>query len=149
MKQKLWFLCFRGIHNSLPSFWVKLGYSRIKIDLLSLHVLYSLQFKIGVQHSQLNFCNSLLQWPISKSSYVRTFHFTKLMLYISMNWFNQSIYFSKCNLLCLCAWNCPFKTIAQKVPTENFCIQFKETVCKFFACYSQLLARSATLFETI
>ena len=25
----------------------------------------------------------------------------------------------------------------------------KETVCKFFACYSQLLARSATLFETI
>ena len=29
-------------------FWAKLGYSRIKIDLLSLCVLYSLQFKIGV-----------------------------------------------------------------------------------------------------
>ena len=27
----------------------------------SLHVLYSLQFKIGVQHSQLNFCNFLLR----------------------------------------------------------------------------------------
>ena len=26
------FLCFRGIHNSLPSIWVKLAYSRIKID---------------------------------------------------------------------------------------------------------------------
>ena len=61
MNQKLGFLCFWGIHNSFPSFWAKLGYSRIKIDLLSLHVLYSIQFKIGVQHSQLNFCNSLLR----------------------------------------------------------------------------------------
>ena len=48
MNQKLGFLCFQGIHNSLPSFWAKLGYSQIKIDLLSLHVLYSLQFKTGV-----------------------------------------------------------------------------------------------------
>ena len=34
MNQKLRFLCFRGIHNSFPSFWAKLGYSRIKIDSL-------------------------------------------------------------------------------------------------------------------
>ena len=34
--------------NSFPLFWAKLGYSQIKIDLLSLHVLYSLQFKTGV-----------------------------------------------------------------------------------------------------
>ena len=32
MNQKLKFLCFWGIHNSLPSFWAKLGYSWIKID---------------------------------------------------------------------------------------------------------------------
>ena len=31
MNQKLEFLCFRGIHNSLPSFSAKLGYSWIKI----------------------------------------------------------------------------------------------------------------------
>ena len=42
---KLKFLCFQGIHNSLPSFRATLGYSQIRIDLLSLHVLYSLQFK--------------------------------------------------------------------------------------------------------
>ena len=46
MNQKLWFLCFRGMHNSLPSFWANLGYSRIKIDIIS--ILYLLQFKIGV-----------------------------------------------------------------------------------------------------
>ena len=47
MNQKLGFLCFRGIHNSFPSFWAMLGYSRIKID----HVadsLLKLQIKIGV-----------------------------------------------------------------------------------------------------
>ena len=49
MNQKLKFLCFQGIQNSLPSFWAKLGYSQIKIDLLSLHVLYSLQFRIGLR----------------------------------------------------------------------------------------------------
>ena len=32
MNQKLKFLCFRGIHNSLPSIWAKLGDSQIKID---------------------------------------------------------------------------------------------------------------------
>ena len=32
MNQKLKFLCFWGVHNSLPSFWAKLGYSWIKID---------------------------------------------------------------------------------------------------------------------
>ena len=48
LNEKLKFLCFQGTHNSLPSFWAKLGYSWIKIDLLSLHVLYSLQFKTGV-----------------------------------------------------------------------------------------------------
>ena len=32
MNQKLRFLCFRGIHIILPSFWAKLGYSLIKID---------------------------------------------------------------------------------------------------------------------
>ena len=47
MNQKLKFLCFWGIHNSLPSFWAELGYSGIKID----HIVYSLlkfQIKIGV-----------------------------------------------------------------------------------------------------
>ena len=47
MNQKLKFLCFRGIHNSLPSFWAKLGYSRIKIDDIA-DSLLKLQIKIGV-----------------------------------------------------------------------------------------------------
>ena len=47
MNQKLKFLCFRGIHNSLPSFWAKLGYSRIKIDYIA-DSLLKLQIKIGV-----------------------------------------------------------------------------------------------------
>ena len=47
MNQKLGFLCFRGIHNSLPSFWAKLGYSRIKIDHIA-DSLLKLQIKIGV-----------------------------------------------------------------------------------------------------
>ena len=47
MNQKLRFLCFRGIHNSLPSFWAKLGYSRIKIDHIA-DSLLKLQIKIGV-----------------------------------------------------------------------------------------------------
>ena len=55
-------LSLQTMHKQLsPIIWAKLGYSQIKIDLLSLGVLYSLQFKIGVQHSQLNFCNSLLR----------------------------------------------------------------------------------------
>ena len=41
------FLCFRGIHNSLPSFWAKLGYFPIKIDHIS-DPLLKLQIKIGV-----------------------------------------------------------------------------------------------------
>ena len=47
MNQKLKFLCFRGIQNSLPSFWAKLGYSRIKIDHIA-DSLLKLQIKIGV-----------------------------------------------------------------------------------------------------
>ena len=44
MNQKLGFLCFWGIHNSLPSFWAKLDYSRIRIA----DSLLKLLFKIGV-----------------------------------------------------------------------------------------------------
>ena len=44
---KLRFLCFRGVHNSLPPFWVKLGYSRIKIDHIA-DSLLKLQIKFGV-----------------------------------------------------------------------------------------------------
>ena len=47
MNQKLRFLCFRCIHNSLPSFWAKLGYSRIKIDHIA-DSLPKLQIEIGV-----------------------------------------------------------------------------------------------------
>ena len=47
MNQKLKFLCFQGIHNSLPSFWAKLGYSQIKIDHIA-DSLLKLQIKIGV-----------------------------------------------------------------------------------------------------
>ena len=47
MNQKLGFLYFRGIHNSLQSFWAKLGYSRIKIDHIA-DSLLKLQIKIGV-----------------------------------------------------------------------------------------------------
>ena len=46
MNQKLWFLCFQGINNSLQSFWTKWGYSRKNWP--SFSVLYSLQFKTGV-----------------------------------------------------------------------------------------------------
>ena len=47
MNQKLQFLCFQGINNSLPSFWAKLGYFRIKIDHFA-ESLLKLQMKIGV-----------------------------------------------------------------------------------------------------
>ena len=46
MNQKLRFLCFQGIHNSLPSFWAKLGYSQIKIDHIA-DSLLKLKIKIG------------------------------------------------------------------------------------------------------
>ena len=45
--KKLWFLCFRGIQNSLPSFWAKLGYFWIKIDRIA-DCLLKLQIRIGV-----------------------------------------------------------------------------------------------------
>ena len=47
MNQKLRFLCFQGIHNSIPSFWAKSGYSRIKIDHIA-DSLLKLKIKIGV-----------------------------------------------------------------------------------------------------
>ena len=47
MNLKLNFLCFRGIHNSLPSFCAKLGFSRRKIDHIT-DSLLKLQIKIGV-----------------------------------------------------------------------------------------------------
>ena len=47
MNEKLWFLCFKGIQNSLPSFWAKLGYSQIKIDHI-VDSLLKLQIRIGV-----------------------------------------------------------------------------------------------------
>ena len=47
MNLKLKFLCFQGIHYSLPSFWAKLGYSWIKIDHIA-DSLLKLQIKIGV-----------------------------------------------------------------------------------------------------
>ena len=47
MNQKLSFLCFQGIQNSLPSFWAKLGHSRIKSDYIA-DSLLKLQIKIGV-----------------------------------------------------------------------------------------------------
>ena len=47
MNLKLNFLCFQGIHNSLPSFCAKLGFSRMKIDHLADSFL-KLQIKIGV-----------------------------------------------------------------------------------------------------
>ena len=47
MNQKLRFLCLRGIHNSLPLFWAKLGYSPIKIDHIA-DSLLKLQIKNGV-----------------------------------------------------------------------------------------------------
>ena len=50
MNQKLKLLCFRGIHNSLPSFWAKLGYSQIKIDHFA-DSLLKLQIRIGVHLS--------------------------------------------------------------------------------------------------
>ena len=39
--------CSRGIQNSLPSFWAKLGYSRIKIEHIA-DSLLKLQIKIGL-----------------------------------------------------------------------------------------------------
>ena len=51
MNQKLGFLCFRGIHNSLSSFWAKLGYSQIKIDHFADSLLkLQIEIEIGVQH---------------------------------------------------------------------------------------------------
>ena len=47
MNQKLKFLCFQDVRNSLPSFWAKLGYSWIKIDHIT-DSLLKLQIKIGV-----------------------------------------------------------------------------------------------------
>ena len=47
MNQKLEFLYFQGVHNSVPSFWAKLDYSRIKIDHIA-DFLLKLHIKIGV-----------------------------------------------------------------------------------------------------
>ena len=47
MNLKLNFLCFRGIHNSLPSFSAKLDFSQMKIDHIA-DSLLKLQIKIGV-----------------------------------------------------------------------------------------------------
>ena len=47
MNQKLGFLYFQGILNSLPPFWAKLGYSWIKIDHIA-DSLLKLQIKIEV-----------------------------------------------------------------------------------------------------
>ena len=47
MNQKLRFLCFQGIQNSLPSFGAKLDYSRIKIEHIA-DSLLKLQIKIGM-----------------------------------------------------------------------------------------------------
>ena len=63
MNQKLRFLCFQGIHNSIPSFWAKLGYSQIKID----HIAGSLlkpQIKIGVHliNVELSQLLTLIDW---------------------------------------------------------------------------------------
>ena len=41
------FFVSEALHNSLPSFWAKLGYSRIKIDHIA-DSLLKLQIKIGV-----------------------------------------------------------------------------------------------------
>ena len=47
MNQKFRFICFRGIHNSLPSFLAKLGHSQIKIDHIA-DSLLKFQIRIGV-----------------------------------------------------------------------------------------------------
>ena len=67
MNQKLSFLCFRGIHNSLLSFWAQLGYSQIKIDLLSLCFTHS-SLELECIFLMLNFCNSLLRFKQSFKS---------------------------------------------------------------------------------
>ena len=53
MNQKFKFLCFKGIHNFLPSIWAKLSYSWIKIDLLSLCLKLECIFWIDGELSQL------------------------------------------------------------------------------------------------
>ena len=54
MNQKLRFLCFWGIHNSLPSFWAKLGFSRIKIDHMIYHFIADSLLKDAVLTVGLN-----------------------------------------------------------------------------------------------
>ena len=60
MNQKLWFLCFRGIHNSLPSFWVKLCYSLIKINHIADSLLKDAAVTLGVN---LHLCLLSLWFP--------------------------------------------------------------------------------------
>ena len=69
MNQKLGFLCFRGIHNSLPLFCAKLGYSQIKIDhiadsLLKLHIEIGVHL-VSVELSQL----LTLFWSLSSHNH--------------------------------------------------------------------------------
>ena len=113
-------------------------WDKSKVEISQKIVAFSeyMDFTENCNEWKLNFWKSL-HWLKKKS--------TIITLEFKLIWF-QWKRFSKCSLLSVCAWNCSFKTIAQKVPTGNFCIQFKKTVCKFFACYSQLLARSAILY---
>ena len=64
MYQKLGFLCFRGIHNSLPSFWAKLGYSRIKIDHKICHFIADSLLKDAVFMLGVNLHTSLSSFSV-------------------------------------------------------------------------------------
>ena len=69
MNQKLGFLCFWGIHTSLASFWVKLGYSQIKIDHIADSLLKDAVFMVGVN---LRLCLlSLCYYRLSKKAKVK------------------------------------------------------------------------------
>ena len=65
MNQKLKFLCFRGIHNSLSPFRAKSGYSRIKIDHIADSLLKDAVLTVGVN---LRLCLSSLMRFFDKSN---------------------------------------------------------------------------------
>ena len=71
MNPKLGCLCFRGIHNSLPSFWANLGYSQI-IDHTAYSLLKDAVLTVGVNLSLclLSLCISRVNLTIWKNVHI-------------------------------------------------------------------------------
>ena len=81
---KTWISLLPGIHNSLPSFWAKLGYSHIKIDHIA-DSLLKLQIKIGVHLINVDLSQLLTVNNIKEQNY-------KMLSCFLLFWFDQQLW---------------------------------------------------------